>query len=518
MVPMRDGVRLSVYLYFPAGPGPWPVLLEQRYVDINTPASQRNYATLAAGGYVVAVENFRGTHLSEGVYDGYRALALGEHQDGYDTVEWLARQSWSTGRIGSFGSSQGGYAQNFLAITQPPHLVAQYMRDTGLSLFHEGYRIGGTTRPERFKSVIPHARDPREGQRWVESIFEHPVYDAYWQQEDTTRHVDRMNLPTFTVGSWYDFMSVGSIQSYVARQHRGGPRSRGTQHLLIGPWLHGYNAKEQTRIGDIEFPSNARFDMQAHMIRWFDHYLKGIDNQVEKEPVVRYYVVGAPGEAGAEGNVWRTAPDWPPPARATSYYFAADQRLTTDAPRAAGSTTFLADPLHSAPIPGTAFPGGKDARSYEQDPQVRTFSTEPLSQSVEWTGKVGVELWVSSSARDTDFIARICDVYPDGRSILIADSIRRARFREGFDHEVLMKPGTVYKIAFDIASISQIFNKGHRIRITVASTGAPFYEPNPNTGGPMTLQPDAHPVVAKNTLWWSAARPSRVVAPVHTER
>jgi putative CocE/NonD family hydrolase len=323
-----------------------------------------------------------------------------------------------------------------------------------------------------------------------------------------------MDVPCFTVGSWYDFMSVGSIESYVGRQHRGGPHSRGHQHLLIGPWLHGGDSKEQTRIGDLDFPPNAKFDMEAHMVRWFDHYLKGVDNGVEREPPVRYYVIGAPGEPNTLGNEWRTAADWPVPSKETAYYLAAE-KLSLEAPRKTGSTTFASDPIHPASIPGLAFPGAKDAREYEKHPEVRTFTTEPLPHAIEWTGKVRTELFLSSSAKDTDFIVRVCDVYPDGRSILLVDSVRRARFREGFDHEVLMEPGHIYKIAFDLGSVSQIFNRGHRIRVTVASTGAPFYEPNLNTGGPMPLEvKKGDAVVARNTLHWGRHAPSRIFAPV----
>lgn len=153
MIPMRDGVRLSAYLYFPPGDGPWPVLYEQRYADLTGKTTREANARLAAAGYVVCAENFRGAQKSEGTWNGYRNLGWGERQDGYDTVEWLAKQKWSTGKIGTFGSSQAGFAQNFLAVAGPPHLTAQYMIDTGLSLYHEGYRIGGITRPERFKTM-----------------------------------------------------------------------------------------------------------------------------------------------------------------------------------------------------------------------------------------------------------------------------------------------------------------------------------------------------------------------------
>ena len=149
-IPMRDGTRLSAYLYYPNSPGPWPVIFEQRYAVITNTSSRQELAGLAQHGYLAARVSFRGAQLSEGVWQGYRALAWGESRDGYDLCEWFGTQPWSIGKVGTFGGSQGGFAQNFLAVTQPPHLVCQYMTDTGLSLFHEGYRIGGITRPERF--------------------------------------------------------------------------------------------------------------------------------------------------------------------------------------------------------------------------------------------------------------------------------------------------------------------------------------------------------------------------------
>ncbi len=507
MVPMRDGTKLSAYLYTPKdGKGPWPVLYEQRYASTRSDGTRKQYAKLASHGFVVAAENFRGTQLSEGVYNGYRALGWGELQDGYDTVEWLAKQPWSTGKIGSFGGSQAGFAQNFLAVTQPPHLTAQYMTDTGLSLFHEGYRIGGITRPRRFDAMAAVCRNPADNLRWMREMFQHPTYDDYWRAEDCTRFFHKMNVPCYTVGSWYDFMSVGSIQSFLGRQHRGGPASRGKQQLLLGPWLHGGN-KLITKIGDLVYPDNAKADVQAHMVRWFDFHLKGKDTGVDRDPTVRYYVMGV--------NEWRTAPDWPVPAAATSFYLHGDKSLSTVRPAgASGATAFLADPQDPAPIPGRGFPGGQDARRFEQHRDVRTFTSGELQQPVEWTGKVSAELWVTATAPDTDFIARITDVYPDGRSILILDYIRRARYRDGWDREVFMKPGQVYKVAFDLGSMSQVFLPGHRIRVSIASTGADFYEPNPGTGEALTIEPATRMLVSRNTVEHNARHASRVIAPV----
>src|SRR5262245_33618582 len=183
MIPMRDGQKLSAYLYFPPGSGPWPAVFEQRYADLRGAGTRKAAAKLAEAGYVVALVNYRGTHLSEGTWVGYRALAWGELKDGYDTCEWLAKQPWCTGKVGTFGSSQGGYAQNFLAVTQPPHLTCQYMVDTGLSLFQEGYRIGGVTRPNRFMALAANCRNPDDNRRLLEEWSKHPNYDDYWKQE-----------------------------------------------------------------------------------------------------------------------------------------------------------------------------------------------------------------------------------------------------------------------------------------------------------------------------------------------
>lgn len=521
-IPMRDGKHLSGYLFKPAGDGPWPVIFEQRYADIRGEGTHKDAVRLASSGYVVAIVNFRGCFESEGNYVGYRALGWGELKDGYDTCEWLAAQHWSNGRIGTFGSSQGGYAQNFLAVTQPPHLVCQYMIDTGLSLFQEGYRIGGTTRPNRFKTMAGVCRDPEDNDRQMAEWFEHPNYDEYWQQEDCSRHFDKMNVPCFTIGSWYDFMNQGSIASFQGRQAQGGENSRGKQQLLIGPWLHGRTNKD-AKVGDLGYPENAAWPVYDHMIRWFDHYLKGEENGIEKDPTVRYYVMGAVGEPDAPGNIWRSAETFPPTAKATSYHLHAGKNLTLESPAEnssddAGSTSYESDPLNPMKLAGTGFPGATDQRPFEEQAQVLTFTTEPLTEPVEWTGRAKAELFISSTATDTDFIVRVSDVYPDGRSILIIDYPLRARYRKGFDHEEMLTPGKVEPISFDIGWLSQVFNKDHRIRVTVTSTAAPFYEPNPQTGNPLTIEFPSDVVKAVNTLHHNREHASRIIAPVYTPK
>ena len=527
MIPMRDGKRLSAYVFFPKGNGKFPAIFEQRYADISSAGSRKAAAKFAEGGFVIALVNYRGTHESEGVYRGYRGLQWGELRDGYDVCEWLATQPWCTGKVGTYGGSQAGYAQNYLAVTQPPHLVAQYMTDTGLSLFHEGYRIGGATKPQRFIKGGGVARDIKDNDALLREWDAHPDYDNYWRDEDASLHFDKMNLPCFTIGSWFDFMCQGSVASFNGRQTKGGPNSRGHQQLILGPWLHGGYPKSN-KIGDLVFPENAQFDVYPHMTKWFAHFLKGEDNGIERDTTVRYYVMGACGEKDAPGNVWREAKDWPPKTKGISYYLhdngglndgialsgGATFQIPIYAVDAAKSTSYASDPRQPMSLPFTGFPGAKDARAFERQSEVRSWTTEPLSEPQEWTGEVTAEVWVSSTAKDTDFILRVSDVYPDGRSILLMDYPQRARYRDGFSRQHLLTPGEPAKLAWHIGFTSIIFNKGHRIRVTIASTGAPFYEPNNQTGGPQTVDWMKTTQPAINTIWHDGPRPSRIIAPV----
>ena len=518
MIPMRDGKRLSAYLYRPmanaANAGRQPVVFEQRYANLRGKSTRLAAASLAEKGFVVALVNFRGTYLSEGKWVGYRALQWGELQDGYDVCEWLAKQEWCTGKVGTFGSSQGGYAQNYLAVTHPPSLVCQYMTDTGLSLFEEGYRVGGTTRPDRFKGLDAVCRVPSDNRDLLREWFSHPAKDDYWLAEDSSKHFDKMNVPCMTIGSWYDFMNQGSIASYIGRQHQGGDKSRGEQQLVIGPWLHG-RLNKGNRVGELTYPENAVWPVEDHMVRWFNHHLKGEKNDVEKDPSVRYYVMGALGEEGAPGNDWRTAADFPPKAEATPFYLRAGGGLSSHAPTENPShTSYESDPLAPMSIPGRSFPGARDARPFEAQPDVYTFTTQVLDEPVEWTGRVYAELFVSSTAKDTDFIVRVSDVYPDGRSILIVDYPWRMRYRDGLEQEKLMIPGEVHRVKFPVGWMSQNFNRGHRIRVAIASSGAPLYEPNPQNGKPLTIEFPADAQKAINTVFHNTEHASRIIAPV----
>ncbi|MEE3371329.1 MAG: CocE/NonD family hydrolase [Planctomycetota bacterium] len=508
MIPMRDGVRLSAWIYLPKGQGPWPVLMEQRYTNVR--AASGRYTRLAEQGYVVAGINFRGTAQSEGTFVGYRDLAWGPKRDGYDATEWLARQPWSNGKVGSFGSSQAGFAQNLQAVTQPPHLVCQFMVDTGLSLFHDGYRMGGSTRYVQFRVMEQFCRKPQDNRLLVEEWTRHPTYDAYWEAEDSGRYFDKMNVPCFTVASWFDDpKGDSSIRSFIGRQHHGGRHSRGNQKLLIGPWPHGGGKKNI--VGDLKYPGNASAMVENLMLRWFAYYLQGEDTGVLRDPAVRYYVTGATGDTAAPGNVWREAADFPPEVTVESLYFQKDGSLVAEPPALEdGATAYTADPTRPANMPDLVT---RDMRQYESDPGVISFTSPALSEPTEWTGRVDVELFVTSTARDTDFIVKVCDVYPDGRSIALINSIRRARYRAGFEQERFLQRGQVARIAFDLGWLSQIFNRHHRIRVIVASTGVPYYEPNPQTGERITSKPPQRTQVAVNRVLHNQRYASRILVP-----
>lgn len=514
MIPMRDGKRLSAYVFFPQGKGKWPAIFEQRYADISSAGSRKAAAKFAEGGFVIALVNYRGTHLSEGVYRGYRGLQWGELRDGYDVCEWLAAQPWCTGKIGTYGGSQAGYAQNYLAVTQPPHLVAQYMTDTGLSLYHEGYRIGGATKPQRFLKGGAVARDIKDNEAMLLEWDQHPDYDDFWRDEDASLHFDKMNYPCFTIGSWFDFMCQGSVASFIGRNEKGSPNSRGQQQLIIGPWLHGGYPKSN-KIGELVFPENAFFDVYPHMTRWFNHYLKGEDNGIEKDRPVKYYVMGACGEVGAPGNIWREAKNFPPASQAADWFLQPDGKLAAKKPiTSSASTSYASDPTRPMILNTVGFPGARDARAFEEQAEVRTWTSDVLTEPLEVTGRIKAEVFVSSTAKDTDFVVRVTDVYPDGRSILLVDYPLRARYHEGFDHQKLLVPGQVTKLAWDIGWVSIIFNQGHQVRVTIASTGAPYFEPNTQTGGPITHFVTEPGIAAINTIWHDAKHASRVILPI----
>lgn len=513
MIPMRDGVRLATDVYLPKPDAKnLPLLL------IQTPYGRGNYnhewgSRAARWGYAIAIQDMRARGDSEGIARAFMDSGWGEKRDGYDTVEWLARQDFCNGRIGTVGASAMGIAQTMMAPAAPEHLVCQYILVGASSLYHHGaYHHGGVLRKCLCEGWLQDNQFPEQNMR---EVRDHPTYDDHWKLVDSVAEAGRIRVPAIHYGGWFDIFSEGTIEGFVSRQTRGGKGARGTQKLVMGPWLHG--GPGATRIGDFELPQNARsipVDVSAR--RWFDFYLKDIKNGADRIPAVTYYVMG-PFDAKGPGNQWRTADSWPPPSKATSFYLQNGNRLTRQQPtedRAVASCVF--DPANPVPTIGGGnmrIEGGpKDQRPIENRPDVLVFTSDVLKRPVEASGRVEAELWIASDRRDTDFAVRLCDVYPDGRSILIADGIQRCALRESLEREVPLEPGKPARIRVNLWSTSIVFAPGHRIRILVTSSNAPRFAVNPNNAFSDT--PPGTALKAKNQVFFDRQRPSRLILPV----
>jgi predicted acyl esterase len=506
MAPMRDGVKLSTIVYLPEGKGPWPVVL------IRTPYGKATQARLYSGwrkyGFALVAQDCRGTFQSEGKYRPFADDQL----DGYDTVEWIARQPWSNGRVGMFGASAMGIAANLAALASPPHLVAAFVMVARSSAYEQSSFMGGVFRKEMNEDWLK-----RQKAEWVlEETFKHPFHDDYYDRSEMPRHWEQVQVPIYNYGGWYDIFNQGNIDNFVGLQMKAGALGAGNQKLIMGPWAHG-------QLEEVKYPANAGLGafggtLSSELaLRWFEYWLKGVDNGIMNEPPVRYYVMGDVTDPKAPGNEWRTALAWPVPAKITSYFLTSGGVLSETLPQEQESSdSYKYDPANPVPTigGGNLFQkkGPMDQRAIGERKDVLKFATPVLQSPVEVTGRVTVELWAESDAPDTDFMAKLVDVYPDGSERLVLDSAVRARFREGFDHEVFMKQGEVYKFKIDLWSTSLIFNKGHRIAVHVSSSNDPRFDPNPNTG--KALRADKQTQVATNSIHHDRVHPSRALLPV----
>ncbi len=504
MVPMRDGVKLATGIFLPEGNGRWPAVLDRTPYGKNTQATSS--ALWTARGFVLVVQDCRGKFKSEGEYRPF----VDDGTDGYDTVEWIAKQPWSNGKVGMFGASAMGITANLAAMMDPPHLIANFVMVARSSIYSQSAFMGGAYRKEL-------------NDRWLKSqnadsviaeTLKHNVYDGFYDSNEMSKHWHQIRIPVYNWGGWYDIFDQGNIDNFVGLQQTGGGLAAGNQKLIMGPWGHG-------QIDEVKYPENAggvfgKSSVET-ALRWFEYWLQGKDDGIMDEPPVRYYVMGDVTDAKAPGNEWRTAWAWPVPARTTSYFLTSagglSEKMTGEQESADG---YIYDPKNPVPTigGGNLFikKGPMDQRAIGDRKDILKFVTPVLAAPVEVTGRVTVELWAESDAPDTDFMAKLVDVYPDGAERLVLDSATRARFREGLDREVFMKKGEVYRFSIDLWSTSIVFNKGHRIAVHITSSNDPRFDPNPNTGKP--LRADGETRVAKNTIHHDRAHPSRVLLPV----
>lgn len=507
MVPMHDGTRLATDVYLPRFPrGCYPAIL------IRTPDGKHEFTRLAARyvcrqGCALVVQDTRGRYQSQG---GPRLAFLddgwGENRDGHETIRWIARQPWCNGRVATWGPSSMGATQNMLAPGAPGALRAQYVIMAFSDMYAQAAYQGGVLRKELVEGWLKrHHYHPLN----LAAVLAHSRYDAFWEALDPEEHAARVNAPAVFVGGWYDVFLQGTINSFVTIQHRGGPHARGRCRLVIGPWDHG-------QIEQVADPRTAPCRPRAaDPFRFFEYHLKGRANRVPYDLPVHYYVMGDP--CRGPGNCWRAAADWPPAAEPTPYYLHADGRLDRARPEQPGAAlAYRYDPRDPVPTLGGRnlyLPAGPlDQRPVESRADVLLFTSQPLAEPLEVSGPITAELFVSSDCPDTDFTVKLCDVYPDGRSLLVSDGIRRVRFRESFAEEKLLEPDEVVRLSVDLWSTSIVFGRGHRLRVAVSSSNFPRFEPNPNNG--QAHFGAAPPRVARNTVYLSAEYASKIVLPI----
>lgn len=505
MVPMRDGVRLATDVYLPFTNGSHPVILGR------TPYGKATSAGFAADGarrgYVVVVQDTRGRHGSEGENLPFHR----DVDDGADTVAWILRQPWCNGRLGTWGGSAGAITQFQLNASGARGVQSQHLV-VGAANLQDVVYTGGVLRKslvEDWTRITKFQDDALA--RWVE----HPKRDAYWTERDALRQVRSVRAAGVHVGGYWDIFAQATLDAFVAQQARGAQGARGRQKLVMGPWAH---AVLQETVGDLTFPGAKRPPNHLHdPWRWFAATLRDEPNGMMELPAVTYYVVGDVTDPNAPGNAWRTAAQWPPfDVAPTRLYLHGDRSLRAARPGRSEPLRYRYDPSEPVPTLGgvqLTLPAGPiDQRILEDRPDVLVFTTEPLPEPVEVTGRVRARLWVSSDVPDTDFMVKLCDVYPDGRSFNVCEGALRARFRRGLAREVPLRPGRAEWVEVDCWSTSIVFNTGHRLRVQVTSSSNPGYDPNPNTGEPLRRHTRVR--VATNAVHVDSAHPSHLLLPV----
>jgi uncharacterized protein len=557
---MRDGTVLLSDVYRPAQDGSYPVLL------MRLPYNKASAQTYVYGSpdfyasqcYIVVIQDVRGMYASSGEFYPFRH----EMDDGYDTVEWAAGLPGSNGKVGMYGFSYVGATQWLAAVQRPPHLAALAPAMTS-SDYYDGWtyeggafslafeeswpvsdlspvtatRLGDQSLLDRLlkaKADIhatydslpinrypPLSPDRPELAGYFYDWVRHPTWDAYWQQWSIRKRYGAVQVPALNLAGWYDVFLKGSIENFVNMRKEGGSNlARSGQQLVIRPYIH---IPWIRTAGDMDFGPEADNRTDDMQLRWFDHWLKDKPNGVETDAPVRVFVMGA--------NTWRTAEDWPIPGTAfTKYYLHSygvanssngNGQLTTEAPREdEPNDRFHYDPGNPVPSKGghsccfanLAPVGPYDQSDIEKRADVLVYSTPLLDRAVEVTGPITLTLFAATTAIDTDWTAKLVDVYPDGKAINLNNGIIRARFRRSLEKPDLLEPGKVYEYAIEVWPTSNLFAAGHQIRLEVSSSNYPQYDRNPNTGHPFGT--DSEMISANQTIYHDAAHPSVLTLPI----
>ncbi|MDZ4370236.1 MAG: CocE/NonD family hydrolase [Phenylobacterium sp.] len=519
---LRDGVRLAANIFKPAGTGPWPVVLSRtpylkdgRIDPKADPQGAENRKRLAEqarrytdAGYVFVLQDVRGKGRSEGFYAAFE----NDIEDGYDAVEWAGTQPWSNGKVGMTGGSALGITANSAAMAAPRHLKAAYVVVAPADRLTYSYP-GGVLKE---KDTIGWLRQQGTSEDILNRTRERAVDDVSWNRVAMTTNRQYIQVPIYNVGGWYDIFNGGTVDNFEYLQNHGAPGARGNQKLLMGPFGHGPLS------GDLAYPGSDRLALGGDQeIRWFDYWLKGVQNGIMDEPPVQYFMMASArkGAYSPKNRVLASA-NWPPAHREVRLYATPDKRLIGQ-PVAdpGGKLSYRFDPAKPVPTVGganlTFERGPDDQRTIGDRQDYLRFQTPPLEKDVVIAGPVKVELYAATDGPDTDFVAKLVDVYPDGYEALILDAPIRTRFRNGRQPGDIrmMTPGAPEKLVIDLWPTAITFEKGHRIALHISSSNAPRFEVNPNTGDPPGA-PKAKPRIAVNTVHLDPAHPTALVLPV----
>lgn len=565
---MRDGVELATDIYRSDCGKAFPTLVQRTPYDKDS-LSQTNFALDinrgVRSGYAIVVQDTRGRFGSSGEFCPFAT----EADDGVDTIEWVARQPWSSGRVGMIGGSYVGAVQWLAASRNPSALgaIAPMVASTdgyGGWLYPGGaFALGAalcwvlqSLVPEEIRRRSPNGRgterhletvvrcmDTIDTLHWqlpsgVRSLLKdatpfyfqwltHPRYDDYWEVMSSAFALEQVNTPALHIGGWYDHFLSGTLSGYRSlRDLNGVGAANMNQRLIVGPWSHGVyeGAFPERQYGTAAGVSG--LDLTGHQLRWFDHWLKGQDNGASRTRPVQIFVMGA--------DAWREEDDWPlPDTSFTPYYLrsggraisaAGDGRLDLEPPKDEPEDIYHYDPHNPVPTVGgaTLLPyaqvganaGPRDQRVVEGRNDVLCYSSSPLQTQVEVTGPVRLILYACSNALDTDFTGKLVDVWPDGRAEILTDGILRARYRDSFSEPQLLEPGRVYELEIDLAATANVFKEGHRIRLEISSSNFPRFDRNTNTGGTIHEEDARTFVVATNRIFHDSKRPSHLLLPI----
>jgi putative CocE/NonD family hydrolase len=548
-VKMRDGVSLVADVYRPRAAGKFPILLER------TPYGRKDESSMAyelcSHGYIVILQDTRGRYESEGEFYPFRD----ESQDGYDTVEWAAMLAYADGKVGMFGGSYVGATQMLAATARPPHLVSIFPYVTG-SDYYEGWtyqsgvlmqwfasswtsilavdtlrrRAQEDLKPKDWVTTLPVEKyplltlpDPATLAPYFRDWMGHEQNDPYWQRWRISDHYREMNVKGLHAAGWHDLFLKGSIKNFIGiTTEAKDPAVRSGQRLLIGPWAHAPTSSEG-KVGDVVFGKSAVLDMPATALKWFDYTLKGLQNDYAGAPPVRLFIMG--------DNVWRDENEFPlARTRYTKYYLHSargangplghgDGELRLTGPASERPDHFEYDPKNPVPTIGGRLccgaavpPGPFDQRPNESRPDVLIFSTAPLQEDLEVTGFISLDVYASTSAVDTDLTALLADVDQSGYARFLTDGVVRARYRIGTERPEKIVPGQVYKYPIDLWATSNVFKKGHRIRLYISSSNFPRFNRNPNTGE--TMLGATNMVKARQAVYHDDQYPSSLTLPV----